>query len=114
MTLAGTGAYNWGIIIALMFFIVGGGYLYIVMSTYFNVSKTKMRRDYMFVNVSLALYSVFHGLMTAADDETRIWGYWALGFVSISMFFPLWFKFLLNIIAPESRLAKIMSKNTIR
>ena len=89
-----------------LFFLTGGCYIFLSILTLVVNSESKIRRDYMAGGICLAIFSFFYGLMTIADNEALRRVFWAVGFTSGFMFFPIWLWFLLNVITFKNRYIK--------
>lgn len=84
----------WANVISLLF-IVTCVYYVVAGTSVFNVDKTqKHRKKYLFTKLSLAMWALAHGMMTVAANESIGWFFWALGFMSFSLFLPIWVDFL--------------------
>ena len=84
--------------IAALFFLTCGGFLYLCGGTIISTTKTRSRQDYVATVLCLAVFSLFYGLMTIAEYETLKRVFWAGGFIAFFMFFPIWFLFLSNMV----------------
>ena len=98
---------NPAFLIALMFFIVCGCYLYLVVTTYKDNIKSTMQKHYMLAGTCLFLSSLFFGLMTITLNEILSRIFWAIGFTSLCLFFSRWLLF-------SSNLVKLKNKDTAR
>jgi len=83
-------------LIASLFFLASGCYLYLSVVTFKNNTKSKSRNDYLSAGLCLILYSFFYGLMTIAANEILIRAFWAVGFTSGCLFFSRWLLFSSN------------------
>ena len=91
-------------LIALMFFLVGGVYIYLLVGSYKSNAQSKMRRNYMLGGIWLLLASFFYGIMIITGNDTMSRIFWALGFISSCLFFPLWLYFSSNLIMIKSKI----------
>ena len=90
-------------LIAFMFLVTCICYLFFtILSVVYN-PESKIRRDYLITGVLLALFSLFYGIMTIAENEMLRRVSWAGGFISGFLFFPSWILFLLNMIRIKHR-----------
>ena len=85
-------------LIAFLFFIVCGCYLYLCFITLKNSTKSIMRDDYLSAGFCLALYSLCYGLMTITVDEIWCRTFWAVGFIAGCLFFSRWLIFSSNMV----------------
>ena len=99
---------NPAFLIAALFFLVSGCYLYLCISTFASNTKSKSRNDYLSAGVCLVLYSFCYGLMTIAIDAHWQRIFWAVGFVSGYLFFFRWLEFSSNMIRIKHRLTRLM------
>ena len=89
---------NPAFLLAVLFFLVSGWYLYLCVVTYKDNTNSKMRNDYLSAGLCLVLYSLCYGLMTITVNETLCRIYWAIGFVSSCLFFSRWLVFSSNMV----------------
>ena len=97
---------NPAFLVASLFFLASGCYLYLCVVTYKNNTKSKVRNDYLSAGFSLALLSFFYCLMTISVNETLIRIFWAVGFTSLCMFFARWLLFLSNMVTLRYKYTK--------
>ncbi|MCL2740667.1 MAG: ATP-binding protein, partial [Oscillospiraceae bacterium] len=90
-------------LIAALFLVVCGGYLYLCVSTLTGNTRSRSRDDYLSVGVCLVLCSLSYGLMTVAADEALIKFLWAGGFAFSYLFFSRWLLFSTNLIVTKYR-----------
>ena len=69
-------------LVAALFFLTCGCYLYLCIVTFVGNAKSKSRDEYLSAGLCLTLYSFFYGLMTIAANETLYRVFWAVGFMS--------------------------------
>ena len=91
-------------IVAAMFFLACGCYLYLSVVTLVGNSEPRTKRDYLATGICLFLFSLSYGLMMITVNVTLRRVFWAIGYSSGLMFFPLWIVFLLNSISVKRRL----------
>ena len=89
---------NLAFLMAALFFLVSGCYLYLCIITFNNNTKSKMRNDYLSAGLCLVLYSFSFGLMTIAYNEGLRRVFWTTGFISGYMVFARWLKFSSNMV----------------
>ena len=89
---------NTAYLIAALFFLVCGGYLYLCVNTFTNNTKSRARDDYLTVGLCLVLCSLCYGLMTITVNETLIRVFWAGGFIFSYLFFTRWLVFSTNLV----------------
>jgi|GEM_PF-1454627 len=99
-------------LIASLFFLVSGCYLYLCIFTIENSTKSKLRDDYLSGGVCLLVYSLFYGLMTITDNEVLCRIFWAIGFMASCLFFARWLVFSSNMVAIQSRLVRFIIRTT--
>jgi len=104
--------YNWVIFIAVMFFLTSVSYLYIAVSTFMYDVRTRARRDYILTGASLFIFSFFQGIMTIAENDALIHVYWAISFVALSLFAPMWLLFLTNFIKFKHKVYRYLLRVT--
>lgn len=80
-------------LMALMLFLAGGVYIYLLVGSLKSNAKSKKRSNYMLGGAWLFFASAFYGIMTITGNETLSRIFWALGFISVSLFFPTWLYF---------------------
>ncbi|MCL2768366.1 MAG: response regulator, partial [Synergistaceae bacterium] len=90
---------NTAYLIAALFFLVCGGYLYLCINTFKSNTKSRSRDEYLSVGLCLVLCSLCYGLMTITVNEMLIRIFWAGGFISCCLFFTRWLLFSTNLIA---------------
>ena len=93
-------------LIASLFFIVSGCYLYLCIVTLKNSTKSKLRNDYLSGGVCLLVYSLCYGLMTITSNEMLRQIFWAVGFISSCLFFSRWLVFSSNMVKVKHKLTK--------
>jgi len=98
---------NMAYLIASLFFLVCGGYLYLCFNTFTKNTKSKSRDEYLSVGLCLVLCSLSYGLMTITVNEMLISIFWAGGFIFSYLFFSRWLLFSTNMVV-------IRYKNTRR
>jgi len=85
-------------LVASLFFITCGCYVYLTIVTLVGNAEPTVRRDYFAVGMVLVVFSLSYGLMTITNNDTLRRVFWAVGFISGFMFFPGWLLFLQNIL----------------
>jgi len=94
-------------------FLASFGYMFLsLLSTPGNTS-VKARRVYGVTSLLLVLYSLSYSLMTVTLDHQWRYIFWAIGFSSGLLFFPVWINFLLHMVFPKSTVMKRLSLVTI-
>jgi len=101
-------AFNWGIFIAILLLLTSVSYLCLIVSTFVSDTMTKIRRNYILVITTLVLSSFFYGLMKISDQDALTRIFWAFGFVTGWMLFPLWLMFLSSIADINNKTVKII------
>ena len=77
---------NLAYLIASIFFLTSGCYLYLCIVTFTDNTKSTLRNDYLSSGMCLVLYSLCYGLMTIAANEMLCRFFWAVGFISANIF----------------------------
>ena len=95
-------------IVATLFFIVSGCYLYLCVVAFSENTKSKIRDDYLSAGICLVLYSLGYGLMTITVNEILCRIFWAIGFASGYLFFTRWLLFSSNLITIKRKSIKRM------
>jgi len=95
---------------ALLFFLVCGGYIFFTARTIASDFKSIIHRDHLVAVTCVVLSSLFYGLMTIASNETAIRIFWSIGFVSYTMFLPAWIRFTSNMYTIKHRIARILAR----
>jgi len=85
---------NQAYLVATLFFITSGCYLYLCTLLCTGSVITKLLRDYLIVGVHLAVFSLCYGLMTIAENEMLLRFSWTVGFIAGCLFYPRWVLFL--------------------
>ena len=93
-------------LIAALFFLASGCYLYLCIVTLKNSTKSKLRDDYLYGGVCLLIYSLCYGLMTITVNEILCRFFWATGFISSCLFFSRWLVFSSNMVTIKRRFIK--------
>jgi signal transduction histidine kinase/CheY-like chemotaxis protein len=93
--------------IAALFFVTAVCYLFIVVSSFFSDTKTKMRQHYILATSCLVICSLFYGWMVIAENSIFIRICWAIGFVTVCMFFPGLLLFICNVFQFKDKKVKI-------
>jgi len=99
-------AINPAFLMACLFFLVSGCYLYLCIFTLNNSTKSMLRNDYLSGGVCLFIYSLCYGLMTITVNDTLRRFFWAAGFMSSSIFFSRWLVFSSNMVTIKRSLTK--------
>ena len=97
---------NPAFLMASLFFLVSGCYLYLCVVTLKNSTKSKLRDNYLSGGVCLLIYSLCFGLMTITVDESLCRIFWAVGFVASCVFFPRWLVFSSNMVTIKRKMTK--------
>jgi PAS domain-containing protein len=97
-------------LVATLFFLTSGCYLYLCALTCTRRAYTKLLRDYLIVGVLLAVFSLLYGLMTIADNKTLLRFCWAGGFIAGCLFYPRWVIFLSNMVSFQFRGTSLLIK----
>jgi signal transduction histidine kinase/CheY-like chemotaxis protein len=97
-------------LIAALFFLTSGFYLYLYIVTFISNTKSKLRSDYLLSGLCLILYSLFYGLMTITVNDMLCRIFWACGFVSGFIFFPRWLLFSSNMVVIKHEAVRHMIK----
>ena len=97
--------------VALVFFLVSGGYIYLSSRTILSDFKSKLHREHLAAVICVVLSSLFYGLMTIAANETALRIFWAAGFISYSMFLPTWLRFTSNMITLKHKFTRFMFRS---
>jgi len=95
---------------ALMFFLACGGYVFLSLISRLGNTGVRTRQLYGVTSVLLFLYSFNYGLMTISVSETLRHIFWAIGFSSGLLFFPVWVLFLLYMVPPKNMIVMYISK----
>ena len=93
-------------LMAFVFFLVSGCYLYLCIVTVTDNTKSKSRDDYLAAGLCLILYSLSYGLMTITVNEILCRIFWAVGFLSSCLFFPRWLVFSSNMVTIRHKYAQ--------
>ena len=105
---------NPAFLVASLFFIVSGCYLYLCVVTLKNNTKSKLRDDYLSGGVCLLIHSLCYGLMTITTDEVLCRVFWSVGFISSCLFFSRWLVFSSNMVTiKRARTKRIISAASI-
>ena len=99
---------NPAFLMAVVFFVASGCYLYLCIVTLKNSTQSKLRDDYLSGGICLLIYSLCYGLMTITTNEVLCRIFWGIGFVSSGLFFSRWLVFSSNMITLKSKLIKYM------
>ena len=99
-------AINPAALIAAVFFLVSGCYLFLCVTTLRNSTKSKLRDNYLSGGICLAVYSLCYGLMTFSVNEVFCQIFWAVGFIACCLFFPRWLVFSANMVTINSKLKR--------
>ena len=97
-------------IIASLFFLASGCYLYLCIVTFRNNSRSKTRNDYMSAGMCLAVCSLCYALMTITISETLRLVLWAVGFTVGCLFFSRWLIFSSNMVIFKYKKTKYLLK----
>ena len=98
------------ILVASVFFLVCGCYVYLCGVTVINNTQSKLRDDYLSSGVCLTLYSLCYGLMTITADETLSRVFWAVGFTASCLFYARWLVFSSNMVPIRYTLSQRLIK----
>ena len=99
-------------LIARLFFIVCGCYLFLCVIAFRNSTKSVFRNDYLFAGLCLIVYSLSYGLMTITLNEELCRVFWAFGFVASFLFFTRWLMFLSNMLSIKRIFTRRLIKTT--
>ena len=99
---------NPAFLVASLFFLVSGCYLYLCVVTFTANTKSKSRDDYLSAGLCLVAYSLCYGLMTISANAALCRIFWAVGFVSSCLFFSRWLVFSSNMVPIRHPLARRM------
>jgi len=91
-------------LIANLFFLISGSYIFMCILLLLGTAKSKLRNNYLSVGIFLVLFSFFYGLMTIAKNETLLRICWAGGFICGCMFYPAWLLFMSNMVKFKTRI----------
>jgi len=86
-------------LIARLFFLVCGCYLFLCVIAFRNSTKSVFRNDYLFAGLCLIIYSLSYGLMTITLNEELCRVFWAFGFLASFLFFTRWLMFISNMLS---------------
>ncbi|MCL2499984.1 MAG: response regulator [Defluviitaleaceae bacterium] len=103
-----TVSYEWSVFFAMPLLVAGVCYLFIIVSSIFSDTKTKMRQDYILTTVFFTLNSFFYGIMTVAGNEFFAHVYWIVGFASGCMIFPTLLRFIYNVFEPRNKRVELL------
>ena len=95
-------------LVAILFFVTSGCYLYLCALVCTGNLNTKLLRDYLIVGLHLTVFSLCYGLMTIAENETLLRLSWAGGFIAGCLFYPRWIWFLTNMVTFKIRTTSII------
>ncbi|MCL2628111.1 MAG: ATP-binding protein [Oscillospiraceae bacterium] len=102
---------NYGVYIALLFFLCCGGYVFISARTIVSDLRSKLHREHFLAVSCVILSCLFYGLMTIARDDFTIRLFWAAGYISYSMFLPFWLRFTSNMYEIKNKIVKYMAES---
>jgi len=96
-----------------MLFLTACGY--VIFSTLSTHGNTGVRARHIFnlTSIMLIFYSFCYGLMTIAINEQLRFIFWAVGFSSGLMFFPIWFLFLTHMLPQKKKTLSYLAKASI-
>ena len=97
-------------VIAFVFFLTSGSYLYLSIALYTGNAGSKMLMDYFIVGTCLFLYSFFYALMTILENEALLRVFWAGGFFFGCIFYPRWILFLSNMVTFRFKMTAPLTK----
>ena len=97
---------NPAFLLASLFFLVAGCYLFLCIVTLKNSTRSKLRNDYLSGGVSLLINSIGYGLMTITVNVQLARIFWAVGFVSGCLLYARWLVFSANMVTVKSRAAR--------
>ena len=100
-------------ILALMFFIVCVVQVSLSFISAYGNTGTRTRRIFYVTSLLVISYSLNYGLMTISEHEMLRYVFWAIGFSSGLMFFPVWVLFLLHMVPPKRAFVMVLSKVAI-
>ena len=99
-------------LLALIFFLAGGGYIYSLVMEGVNY-RIDSQRILVASVVCVVSSCFFYGLMKVAVNEKLIRALWAMGFITYTMFMPTWISFTSNMITIKSRTVRFISKKLL-
>ena len=97
-------------LIAALFFLACGGYIYISINTIVTDFRTKLNREHFSAVVCVILSCLFYGLMTIAKTEAAMRIFWAVGYVSYFLFLPIWIRFVSNMVTIRSKTIRHLAR----
>jgi len=107
---------NLAFLIATLFFLASGCYIFLCLVTFSDNTKSKSRDDYISAGLCLIIYSICYGLMTITVNEVLVRVFWALGFTTGCLFYSRWLVFSSNMVPlrfkntkPLARLSSIIT-----
>ncbi|MCL2410790.1 MAG: ATP-binding protein [Treponema sp.] len=100
-------------LLAILFFLACGGYLFKSIQTIASDIKSKIHQEYVAAVSCVVLSCLFYGFMTIAENEATLRLFWAFGFISYSMFLPLWIRFSSNMFTIKHKLTKIIARQIL-
>jgi len=89
---------NLGTFVGIIILLTSAVYLCFIVTALTDDTKSKLRRDYIFVNLLFVISTHFYGLMTIADNEALTRVYWSVGFVTGCLIYARWLIFLSNVV----------------
>ena len=101
---------NHAYLIALLFFLTSGSYIYITIATKTGFAKSTIRRDYLITSMYLATFSLCYGLMTIANDPILVTVFWACGFYVACVYNTRWLRCLAQMLPFEVKYIRPMSR----
>jgi len=93
-------------LIASLFFLASGCYMYLNIVTFISNTKSKSRNDYLLSGLFLVFYSLFYGLMTISANDVLSRIFWAVGFTSGCMFYSRWLSFQSNMVTIKYKITR--------
>jgi len=97
-------------IIALLFFIASGIYLYLIVATKMIFTPSPIRRDYIITSVYLSVFCFSYGLMTIANDPLLVRIFWACGFYVACVYNTRWIRCFSQLFPFENKNTKTLSR----
>ena len=97
-------------IIAMLFFLFCGGYIYTFVQAIISDFRSRLQREYLSAVICVVFSCLFYGFMTIAENEAWRSYFWAAGFVSYFMFLSMWIRFASNMFTIKHKFTKIMAR----
>jgi len=98
------------VLVAALFFLVSGGYVYISINTLVPDFKTRLNREHFSAVICVIFSCLFYGLMTIAKTEAALRFFWAVAYVSYFSFLPIWIRFVSNMVTFKRRITRHLAR----